>query len=88
VHTGALGPLRLVQVECIQGAMASKVEDGPQNNRFRWIFAHGDAGGGGRRKRHPPSRPRIEQGAHTMAFIEACIASHASNGWVDLAKPA
>ncbi|MEO8305023.1 MAG: gfo/Idh/MocA family oxidoreductase, partial [Betaproteobacteria bacterium] len=30
--------------------------------------------------------PRIEQGAHTMAFIEACIASQESKGWVDVAK--
>jgi predicted dehydrogenase len=29
--------------------------------------------------------PRIEDGAHTMAFIEACVASHASRGWVDVA---
>ena len=29
--------------------------------------------------------PRIEEGAHTMAFIEACIASQASGGWVDVA---
>jgi len=35
MHTGALGPLRLVQVEYIQSGMALKVEDGPQNNRFR-----------------------------------------------------
>jgi len=26
--------------------------------------------------------PRIEEGAHTMAFIEACVASHAAGGWV------
>ncbi len=32
--------------------------------------------------------PRIEDGAHTMAFIEACLASQASGGWVDLAKMA
>ena len=30
--------------------------------------------------------PRIEDGAHTMAFIEACIASQASRGWVDVAR--
>jgi hypothetical protein len=30
--------------------------------------------------------PRIEDGAHSMAFIEACIASQASRGWVDVAK--
>jgi predicted dehydrogenase len=29
--------------------------------------------------------PRIEEGAHTMAFIEACLASQARGGWVDLA---
>jgi predicted dehydrogenase len=30
--------------------------------------------------------PRIEDGAHTMAFIEACIASHAQRAWVDVAR--
>ena len=30
--------------------------------------------------------PRIEDGAHTMAFIEACVASQASGGWVDVAR--
>ena len=30
--------------------------------------------------------PRIEEGAHTMAFIEACIASQRERGWVDVAK--
>jgi predicted dehydrogenase len=29
--------------------------------------------------------PRIEDGAHTMAFIEACIASHALGRWADVA---
>ncbi|HSW24269.1 MAG TPA: hypothetical protein VLJ62_16015, partial [Burkholderiaceae bacterium] len=29
--------------------------------------------------------PRIEDGAHTMAFIEACLASQARGGWVDVA---
>lgn len=38
VRTGALGRLRLVQVEYIQSGMATRVEDGPQNNRFRWIL--------------------------------------------------
>jgi predicted dehydrogenase len=28
--------------------------------------------------------PRVEEGAHTMAFIEACIASSASRTWVDV----
>ena len=30
--------------------------------------------------------PRIEDGAHTMAFIEACLASQASGTWVDVAS--
>ena len=30
--------------------------------------------------------PRIEEGAHTMAFIEACLASQAKGGWVDVAS--
>jgi predicted dehydrogenase len=30
--------------------------------------------------------PRIEDGAHTMAFIEACVASQAKGTWVDVAK--
>ena len=29
--------------------------------------------------------PRIEDGAHTMAFIEACLASQRRGGWVDVA---
>ena len=28
--------------------------------------------------------PRIAEGAHTMAFIEACLASQRSGGWVDV----
>ena len=31
------------------------------------------------------SYPRIEDGAHTMAFIEACLASQRTGGWVDVA---
>ena len=31
--------------------------------------------------------PRIEDGAHSMAFIEACLASHAAGGWVDVERP-
>src|SRR5689334_20273255 len=38
VREGAIGPLRLVQVEYIQSGMATRVEDGPLNNRFRWIL--------------------------------------------------
>ena len=30
--------------------------------------------------------PRIEDGAHTMAFTEACLASQAKGGWVEVAK--
>ena len=30
--------------------------------------------------------PRIEDGAHTMAFIEACVASQAKGTWIDVAK--
>jgi len=30
--------------------------------------------------------PRIEEGAHTMAFIEACLASRDRGGWVDVAR--
>jgi hypothetical protein len=30
--------------------------------------------------------PRIEDGAHTMAFIEACVASQAQGKWIDVAK--
>jgi hypothetical protein len=28
--------------------------------------------------------PRIEDGAHTMAFIEACIASQEQGAWLDV----
>ena len=38
VRDGAIGALRLVQVEYIQCALATRVEDGPQNNRLRWIL--------------------------------------------------
>ena len=29
--------------------------------------------------------PRIEEGAHSMAFTEACLTSHDKGGWVDAA---
>ena len=32
--------------------------------------------------------PRIEDGAHTMAFIEACVASTARGAWVAVANDA
>ena len=38
VRDGALGVLRLVQVEYIQNGLATKVEEAPQNNRFRWLL--------------------------------------------------
>ena len=38
VRDGSLGPVRLVQVEYIQSGMATRLEDGPQNNRLRWIL--------------------------------------------------
>ena len=33
-----------------------------------------------------PPYPRIEEGAHTMAFIEACVASQQRGGWVEVAR--
>ena len=38
VRDGALGALRLVQVEYIQSGLATRIEDGPQNNRLRWLL--------------------------------------------------
>jgi predicted dehydrogenase len=38
VRDGVLGALRLVQVEYIQSGLATKIEDAPQNNRFRWVL--------------------------------------------------
>ena len=38
VRDGALGPVRLVQVEYIQSGIAARLEDGPLNNRLRWVF--------------------------------------------------
>jgi len=38
VREGALGPLRLVQVEYIQSGLATRIEDQPQNNRLRWLL--------------------------------------------------
>ena len=34
----------------------------------------------------PLPYPRIEDGVHTMAFIEACLASHASGRWAEVAQ--
>jgi predicted dehydrogenase len=38
VRDGVLGALRLVQIEYIQSGLATKIEDAPQNNRFRWLL--------------------------------------------------
>ena len=38
VRDGALGPVRFVQVEYIQSGLATRVEHGPLNNRYRWLF--------------------------------------------------
>jgi predicted dehydrogenase len=38
VRNNTIGAIRLVQVEYIQFALATRIEDGPQNNRLRWLF--------------------------------------------------
>ncbi len=38
VRNGAIGAVRMVQVEYIQSGLATRLEDGPLNNRLRWIF--------------------------------------------------
>jgi len=38
VRDGALGAIRLVQVEYIQSGLATRIEDTPQNNRLRWLL--------------------------------------------------
>ena len=38
VRDGAIGAVRLVQVEYIQSGVALRLEDGPQNNRLRWVL--------------------------------------------------
>jgi predicted dehydrogenase len=38
VRDGAIGAVRLVQVEYIQNALATRVEDGAQTNRLRWVL--------------------------------------------------
>lgn len=38
VRDGAIGPVRLVQVEYVQSGLATRLEDGPQNNRLRWLL--------------------------------------------------
>jgi len=38
VREGTLGPILLVQVEYIQSGLATRIEEGPQNNRLRWLL--------------------------------------------------
>lgn len=38
VRDGAIGAVRLVQVEYIQSGLATRLEDGPLNNRLRWLL--------------------------------------------------
>ena len=38
VADGALGAIRLVQVEYIQSGLATRVEDDPRNNRLAWVL--------------------------------------------------
>ena len=38
VRDGTLGQVLLVQVEYIQSGLATRLEDGPQNNRLRWLL--------------------------------------------------
>jgi predicted dehydrogenase len=38
VQQGAIGAVRFVQVEYIQAGLATRLEDGPQNNRLRWVL--------------------------------------------------
>ena len=38
VRDGTLGAIRLVQAEYIQSGLATRIEDGPQNNRLRWLL--------------------------------------------------
>lgn len=38
VRDGAIGAVRLVQVEYIQSGMATRIEDGAPNNRLRWLL--------------------------------------------------
>jgi predicted dehydrogenase len=38
VREGAIGAVRLVQVEYIQSGLATRLEDGPLNNRLRWVL--------------------------------------------------
>jgi len=38
VHEGAIGAVRLVQIEYLQSSLATRVEDGALNSRLRWVL--------------------------------------------------
>lgn len=38
VREGALGPVRFVQIEYMQSGLATRVEEGPQSDRWRWVL--------------------------------------------------
>jgi predicted dehydrogenase len=38
IRDGAIGDVRLIQVEYIQGGLSARVEDGPLNNKLKWVF--------------------------------------------------
>ncbi len=44
IRDGVIGELRFVQVEYVQSGLAVPIEQGPQNNRLRWMF-DGERGG-------------------------------------------
>jgi predicted dehydrogenase len=44
LRDGAIGLVRLVQVEYIQSGLATRVEDGAQCSRLAWIFDHARSG--------------------------------------------
>ena len=67
------------------GPVAARAPGGPAAG-VREHLRRGGAGAHGARPRRRAagvsSIPRIEDGVHTMAFIEACLASHAAGRWV------
>ena len=44
VREGAIGAVRFVQVEYIQSGLATRLEDGPLNNRLRWVLDRSRSG--------------------------------------------
>jgi predicted dehydrogenase len=70
------------------GAHAARSSEGLRE-AFANIYTEAALDRMGRAVGEPPSTapyPRIEDGAHTMAFTEACLASQQRGGWVDVAK--